>query len=93
MASWLTQMVRLPRCLSKEFYTLLLRMWYSGFFMAEKAYHVIAFATLHSGSYNKALTSHRGEKTVKGAHERKKILHSVVGRLSGPAIGGVVLQM
>jgi hypothetical protein len=45
--------------------------WYMGFFMAEKAYHVIAFATLHSGSRNKALTSHRGEKTVKGAREQK----------------------
>jgi hypothetical protein len=48
--------------------------WYVGFFMTEKAYHVIAFATLHSGSRNKALTSHRGEKTVKGAREQKIFL-------------------
>jgi hypothetical protein len=41
--------------------------------MAEKAYHVIAFATFHAGSRNKALTSHRGQKTVKGAHERKNL--------------------
>jgi hypothetical protein len=48
-----------------------LRMWRVDFFMAEKAYHVFAFATLHSGSCNKALTPHRGEKLVKGARERK----------------------
>jgi hypothetical protein len=46
-------------------------MWYSGFFMAEKTYHVIVFATLHSGSRNNALTSYRGKKTVKGAREQK----------------------
>src|SRR5262245_39658004 len=49
-------MVRLPRCLSEALYSLQLRMRYVAFFfIARKAYHVTASATLHSDSCNKAL--------------------------------------
>jgi hypothetical protein len=47
-------LLSLPRCLSEALYSLQLRMRYVGFFMAEKAYHVTASATLHSDSCNKA---------------------------------------
>src|SRR5688572_6280719 len=48
-------MVRLPRCLSEALYSLQLRMRYVAFFfIARKAYHVTASATLHSDSCNKA---------------------------------------
>src|SRR5262249_43091801 len=48
-------MVSLPRCLSEALYSLQLRMRYVAFFfIARKAYHVTASATLHSDSCNKA---------------------------------------
>src|SRR5262249_51603934 len=50
-------MVSLPRCLSEALYSLQLRMRYVAFFfIARKAYHVTASATLHSDSCNKALS-------------------------------------
>src|SRR5262249_55500600 len=49
-------MVSLPRCLSEALYSLQLRMRYVAFFfIARKAYHVTASATLHSDSCNKAI--------------------------------------
>ena len=56
VASELTQIVKLPRCLSEALYLLQLRMRnVDFFFMAEKAYHITSSATLHSDSCNKAL--------------------------------------
>src|SRR5215831_10160677 len=62
-------MVSLPRCLSEALYSLQLRMRYVAFFfIARKAYHVTASATLHSDSCNKARADETSLAQQKFAH-------------------------